>query len=153
MRMNNKKGQAAMEFLMTYGWAILAAIVVIAVLAIYFRPSTLVSGSTFVTAPFYAVASAVNTTDVQLEIKNNGGETYETTAFNITITSPTGEVCTNENIGVGSLAAGATQVLTVNGCSLTAGASFNADIVITYLKTGATLEQKSTGSMSGSVSA
>jgi len=32
-----KRGQAAMEFLMTYGWAILAAIIVIGVLAIYFR--------------------------------------------------------------------------------------------------------------------
>ena len=31
---NNKKGQAAMEFLMTYGWAILAAIIVIGVLVI-----------------------------------------------------------------------------------------------------------------------
>ena len=29
---NRKKGQAAMEFLMTYGWAILAAIIVIAVI-------------------------------------------------------------------------------------------------------------------------
>ena len=32
-----KRGQAAMEFLMTYGWAILVAIIVIGVLAIYFR--------------------------------------------------------------------------------------------------------------------
>lgn len=31
--MINKQGQAAMEFLMTYGWAILAAIIVIGVLA------------------------------------------------------------------------------------------------------------------------
>ena len=30
-----KKGQAAMEFLMTYGWAILAAIIAIAVLAYF----------------------------------------------------------------------------------------------------------------------
>lgn len=37
-----RKGQAAMEFLMTYGWAILAAVIVIGVLAIYFRPSTVV---------------------------------------------------------------------------------------------------------------
>ena len=30
-----KRGQAAMEFLMTYGWAILAAIIVIGVLAYF----------------------------------------------------------------------------------------------------------------------
>ncbi len=39
--MKNKRGQAAIEFLMTYGWAILAAIIVIGVLAIYFRPPLL----------------------------------------------------------------------------------------------------------------
>lgn len=33
--MQNKKGQAAMEFLMTYGWAILAAIIAIGVLAYF----------------------------------------------------------------------------------------------------------------------
>jgi len=52
------KGQAAMEFLMTYGWAILAAIIVIGVLAIYFRPSTLTSNSVIVTAPLYGVGVA-----------------------------------------------------------------------------------------------
>lgn len=34
-----KRGQAALEFLMTYGWAILAAIIIIALLAIYINPS------------------------------------------------------------------------------------------------------------------
>jgi hypothetical protein len=34
-----RRGQAAMEFLMTYGWAIIAAIIVIGVLAIYFKPT------------------------------------------------------------------------------------------------------------------
>ena len=29
---SDKKGQAAMEFLMTYGWAILAAVIVVGVL-------------------------------------------------------------------------------------------------------------------------
>ena len=33
--MHNKRGQAAMEFLMTYGWAILAAITAIGVLAYF----------------------------------------------------------------------------------------------------------------------
>lgn len=33
--MKTKKGQAVMEFLMTYGWAILAAIISIAVLAYF----------------------------------------------------------------------------------------------------------------------
>ena len=37
--LNKKKGQAAMEFLMTYGWAILAALIAIGVL-VYFKVFT-----------------------------------------------------------------------------------------------------------------
>ena len=39
--MNNKRGQAALEFLMTYGWAILSAIIVIGALGsyLYFQPA------------------------------------------------------------------------------------------------------------------
>lgn len=33
--MKNQRGQAAMEFLMTYGWTILAAIIAIAILAYF----------------------------------------------------------------------------------------------------------------------
>jgi hypothetical protein len=91
-RLNMKrKGQAAMEFLMTYGWAILAAIVVIAVLAIYFRPSTLVSSSTFITAPFFAQGQTINTTDIRLEVKNNGGESVTVDTFALSITTPSGQ--------------------------------------------------------------
>ena len=40
-KMNNKRGQAALEFLMTYGWAILSAIIVIGALGsyLYFQPA------------------------------------------------------------------------------------------------------------------
>ena len=150
--MDNKKGQAAMEFLMTYGWAILAAIVVIAVLAIYFRPSTLVSQSTFVTAPFYALASSASTTTVQLEIKNNGGETDNVTGFDVAVKTPIGASCaTNSTIGT-ALQAGNTMVLNSGACTgLTTGSTFSAYVSITYIKQGATLSQKSTGTVSGVV--
>src|SRR3990167_2941907 len=69
-----RMGQAAMEFLMTYGWAILAAIIVIGVLALYFRPSGLTPESAFVGTPFYAKAASVTGTVVEIEIQNNGGE-------------------------------------------------------------------------------
>src|SRR3989344_4685658 len=85
-----KRGQAAMEFLMTYGWAILAAIIVIAVLAIYFRPSSLTSGTSVVTAPFYAIGSVVEPSQVQLEIRNNGGETLTLHKVDISVNNPSG---------------------------------------------------------------
>ena len=150
--MDNKKGQAAMEFLMTYGWAILAAIVVIAVLAIYFRPSTLVSQSTFVTAPFYALASTASTTTVQLEIKNNGGETDTVNGFAISIKTPTGASCAAVTGLTTVLQAGNTMILSSGACTgLTTGSTFSADVVITYTKLGAQLAQTSTGTMAGSI--
>ena len=146
-----RKGQAAMEFLMTYGWAILAAIVVIAVLAIYFRPSTLVSGNTFVTAPFYAVAQTVNISTVQLEIKNNGGESYTISSFTLTVKTPNGGACPVATLN-SALAAGEQIVLNAPGCTgLIAGQTFNADIGIGYVKAGSSLTQTSTGTIAGSV--
>ena len=54
--MYTHKGQAAMEFLMTYGWAILAAIIAIGVLAYFgvFSPGKLVGSSAVLNNPFYA---------------------------------------------------------------------------------------------------
>lgn len=151
--MKNRKGQAAMEFLMTYGWAILAAIVVIAVLAIYFRPSTLVSGSTFVTAPFYAVGSTISLTTVQVEVKNNGGETLNVTGFAIpSVKSPSGAACTGNSVS-SNLLAGASVIVSATCTGLTAGDTFSGDLGITYLKSGSTLAQKSTGTVAGKVSA
>src|SRR3989338_8054891 len=50
----NRKGQAAMEFLMTYGWAILAAIIAIGVLAYFgvFNPGRLAGPAGLVSPPF-----------------------------------------------------------------------------------------------------
>ncbi|MCK5449465.1 hypothetical protein KAI32_01220, partial [Candidatus Pacearchaeota archaeon] len=51
--MNNKKGQAALEFLMTYGWAILAAVIAIGVLAYFgvFSPGKYLPEICTLTAP------------------------------------------------------------------------------------------------------
>ena len=75
--MQNKKGQAAMEFLMTYGWAILAAIVAIGVLAYFgvFSPGKLAGSSAIVNNPFYANSWQVLSTAINLEMTNNGGDT------------------------------------------------------------------------------
>jgi uncharacterized protein (UPF0333 family) len=91
--MREKKAQAAMEFLMTYGWAILAAIIVIGVLAVYFRPSQLTQNSVIVTAPFYGVGTTLTATTIQVEVQNNGGETVTTSAGALTVNSPAGGGC------------------------------------------------------------
>jgi uncharacterized protein (UPF0333 family) len=144
-----RKGQAALEFLMTYGWAILAAIIVIGVLAYFgvFSPGRYAPNACAVTAPFYCNAwNARAATGVTIELKNNGGEAYTISSVDVT----------NCGTQAGStpIAADATATITV-ACSpaLTEGDSFKGDITITYTKSGSIVNLTSTGSISQKVTA
>ena len=141
----NKKGQAAMEFLMTYGWAILAAVVVIGALGTYFYFNQGTKTSVFVNAPFYGVAAQVNSGQLVLEIQNNGGQDLT----NITVSVPE-YGCTPNSTGFnGSI--GTPQVVTLNCTGLTSGVKVSGDVTITYRTPGSSLDQTSTGSVSGTV--
>ena len=139
--MYQRRGQAAMEFLITYGWAILAAIVAIGVLAYFLSsPGRLTANSCSVAAPFNCNAGLVSiaSNNVQLELRNGGGEDYNITSVAITN-------CATVNP---SVLAPADQLatVTVSPCSppLSAG-TFRGDITITYRKTGSNLDQQTTG--------
>lgn len=146
-----KRGQAAMEFLMTYGWAILAAIIVIAVIAIYFRPSTLVQNSVIVNAPLYGVGTTINDTQIKIEIRNQGGEDLTTTGATVKFNSPSGASCA-AGTGIGAFATGSNQVITFGSCTgLSSGKTISADLAITYTRPDSTLGLQSTGTVSGKV--
>jgi len=144
-----KKGQAAMEFLMTYGWAILAAIIAIGVLAYFgvFSPGKYVTGTAVVTPPFYVNAWNVKPAGVTLEIKNNGGETYDIISVDVTN-------CATNSAGWSGVVAGATQAITVT-CTTApvTGDSFKGDITISYRKVGSTVDLTSTGTIAEKVTA
>ncbi len=142
--MYNKKGQAAMEFLMTYGWAILAAIIAIGVLAYFgvFSPGKYAPSATVVNPPLYAQGAVVDsaTNSVQVELKNNGGE-------DITVTSFLVAGCT-ANTATISIPVGASNITISPACTgITAGKSFKGDITIRYTKSGSTLALVSSGSL------
>ncbi len=144
-----KKGQAAMEFLMTYGWAILAAVIAIGVLAYFgvFSPGKYVTGTAVVNPPFYVNAHNVKASaGVTLELKNNGGEDYTIQSVEVT------------NCGTYStatpIATGEAEAITVTcTTALTAGASFKGDITIVYRKTGSSVDLTSTGTVAEKVTA
>lgn len=79
--MINRKGQAAMEFLMTYGWAILAAVIVIGVLAYFgvFSPKGLTPTICTMSNPFgctdtdFELQGTAN--NVVLDLTNGRGDT------------------------------------------------------------------------------
>lgn len=135
-----QKGQAAMEFLMTYGWAILAAIIAIGALAYFgvFNSGNLAGGKAAISTPLYLNAWNVQTTGVNLEIRNDAGES-------INIQSVYVEGCgtnnTAMNVGTGSM-----QVYNVP-CTLVSGELLRGDIRVVYTKAGSNLDLSSTGTI------
>ena len=143
----DKKGQAAMEFLMTYGWAILAAIVVIGVLGTYFYFKGLSPSQATVQAPFYINAWSVTPTYVLLEIKNNGGEEYNITSVELTGCSAGGSETTEVNVSNGAMVP-----KNITCTSGSAGNTYKGDITITYKKRDSTIPLTSTGTIADSIS-
>lgn len=144
------KGQAAMEFLMTYGWAILAAIIVIGVLAVYFRPSSLTSNSFAVTAPFYGVGAVMAGSGVDLEIRNNGGESVDVSLVTVNYTSPTGSCGVDFN-PARTQVAGNSSVYSLTSCGTSSGDSASGTVTVYYTRQGSSLTLTSTGTISGTV--
>jgi uncharacterized protein (UPF0333 family) len=141
-----KKGQAAMEFLMTYGWAILAAVIAIGVLAYFgvFSPGKYMPEASICNQPFDCSESAAATTGITLMLRNGLGD-----AVNV------GSVAVD---GCGTYSTPFTindsktqQVDVTCSPALVSGAKFKGDITITYKKSGGTLPQISTGSITKKV--
>lgn len=146
--MTFKKGQAAMEFLMTYGWAILAAIIAIGVLAYFgvFSPGRVAGDSTTVGAPFFVDAAAINETPgLAMELIQNSGGTVEVTLINST--GNTGINC--EWVGSNNVTSGTltTFHLTCSGGTLSVGDSYSSSLKIEYQEQGSNLVQSSQGSL------
>lgn len=144
--MYNNRGQAAMEFLMTYGWAILAAVIVIGVLASFgvFSPSTYVPNRCVVSAPFGCNAGTADSTNgVQLELRNGAGEAVNVTSITVsgcsgTVSPALSFVMPDQNLTVFTIACSP---------SLTPNQKFQGDITISYTKAGSSLTLTSTGQL------
>lgn len=104
MKNNNKRGQAAIEFLVTYGWAIMAAMVVIGALT-YFgmtNPATSLPDKCLFSNAFECKDYQINQTALKLRVTNSFGETIYTPSAK----------CTDDDTGTCS-------------CSVTKGGSAN----------------------------
>ncbi|HKL23802.1 MAG TPA: hypothetical protein VJ912_00535 [Candidatus Nanoarchaeia archaeon] len=141
----NRKGQAAMEFLMTYGWAILAAVIVVGVLWYMIgNPANLAGDDFQMSAPFVANAMSISNESIQLEVRNGGATSFNVTQVEI-------ENCGTVNPGI-DVPAGELGNFTVT-CSpvLNSGDRFNGDVTVRYLKSNSNIVQKATGSIRGIV--
>jgi len=173
----NKRGQAAMEFLMTYGWAIVVVLAAIGALAYFgvLSPQKLLPDRTTFTAPLPNVDNAVVTYSataptVQIAFKNNKGVaiTLPLTGTGtgncngaLNMNNP-GSTYTNSTGGQQQITAGVTQIQNGGSFLLTftcpanpgaqVGSKFSADFTFPYVnyETSQTLSQ--TGSVDGKYS-
>jgi len=168
----NKKGQAAMEFLMTYGWAIIVVLAAIGALAYFgvLSPSNLLPARTTFQAPvpnvdiavIEANGGAADAGTVTIAFRNNVGSTITVTDI-INASDDCGGIGTTKNIAVGTGAFGAIGggVDVQNGdafrlqlsCAsgLVVGDRFASDIVFQYTNKDSGLSRPQKGTVEGEV--
>lgn len=141
------KAQAAMEYLMTYGWAILIVIIVAAALYMLgvFNPATY-TGTT--ATGFGTIGTpksfTYNTTGLFVEMQNKVGR-------DVNITSITSDSCTGA-ITPTPLAPGGDAVIALQGCTgKTAGDTYSEAVIVKYTVGGAALESVDSGTLTGTV--
>ncbi len=148
-----KKGQAAMEFLMTYGWAILAAVIVIGVLASFgvFSSKNVIPTTCTINAPFGCDKNQVDASEasnsIRLVIRNGAGQTEIVSSIDIAgcgIYTPAGGL---------TMADQNTTLVTIGPCTpvLVEDDKFNGDVTVTYRPQGGTLDAISSGSVTVTV--
>ena len=128
-----KKGQAAMEFLMTYGWAILVVLVAIGALAYFgvLSPDMFFPNKCSLSGGVTCLDHEVGSSRITLVLQNNFGETI--TINNVTAAGISTVTCSdNESI---MLYNNEKAVFTLSGCNNgDIGQKFNGDINVTYTK-------------------
>lgn len=141
-----KRGQAALEFLMTYGWAILVVLVAIGALAYFgvLRPEKMLPEKCVIATGSGLFCDDYNATvtGVTLRIKNMLSEQVNVTAITITAT---GETCGSFS-GDKGIAADGTADFTIPCTTLVAGDKIKGDFAITFSKAGG-LAKSTTGQL------
>jgi len=131
---------------MTYGWAILAAVIVVGVLWFLIGSSSNLVGDNFVLSPpFSTVSVSVEESNVLLEIRNGAGKPIEVTGVDV-------QGCTPPYTTSTLMAHGESFVFLVP-CTLSEGDRISSEVKISYSNFGSDLTQFSLGSLSGRVKA
>ncbi len=136
-----KRGQAALEFLMAYGWIIATVLVAIGTLAYFgvLSPDNFSPRKCAIEAGIGCMDFKVQEDSVTLVLRNGKGE-------DITLSKVAVGNCSGTNLG--SLLNGEQKSFTITGCTNTANKKYIGDVNITYKgETG--LDHKGRGSIVG----
>jgi hypothetical protein len=148
---NKKKGQAALEFLTTYGWAFLVILVMIAALAYFgvLDPSNMVGESCAASAPISCsgVQSDLSDNDLGVELKNGNPKTMTITGQTLIVE---GNDCGAVTLSSATLNSGQKAIITVdpaaaNTCitSHSAGDKVKYELALTYTTPASTIPKRS----------
>ncbi|MBI2650686.1 hypothetical protein HYX04_05255 [Candidatus Woesearchaeota archaeon] len=120
-----KKSQAALEFLMTYGWAILVVLVAVGALAYFgvLSPDKFLPAKCTLQAGLACVDHKATATELTLRVQNSLG-------YDITVDDVKATGCTPKG-SQGILANGAAAQWTLTGCT-NSGSKYNGQANITY---------------------
>jgi hypothetical protein len=150
-----KKAQSAMEYLMTYGWAILIVIIVAAALFALgvFNPATYTQSTATGFTGFQIPSGGWQFTSggvLTLQLKNMAGANINITSIQATYAGTVGTNATASNaIGPGSAY---TEIVTVAGVTPATGSSYSVDVVVSYTNLDTGLAFTSSGKVTGTVS-
>lgn len=148
-----RKGQAALEFLMTYGWAILVVLAAIAALAYFgvLSPDRFIPPKCTITGGFSCTEYKVNKAGtVQFAVQNNLG----VDATNVEITLATSD-CTLQaptTVAVAGVVNNGAEIPSsslIYTCSAAIATKFKGDITVNYTRSGENVWHLATGSISG----
>ncbi len=127
------RSQSALEYMMTYGWAILIIVIVAVVLYSMgiFSPSSFLSFSGITGLSGFQPASAACASNGQMIVKLSNSFGYQVSVFSINVTTSSGVSVTQPESA--TLNPGQTQEFLVFGiCPKTSGSSFSDTITVTY---------------------
>jgi len=141
-----RKSQAAMEFLMTYGWAILVVLVAIGALAYFgvLSPERFLPAKCTLPAGVACVDFNIDSANVNVVLRNGIG--FDLDDVYVSVTG-----CTDSATTGVSLSNGGQATFTATTCGLTAGNKFSGDVNVSYTNRDTTLTHRVQGSMTGRV--
>ena len=147
--MINKKGQAAMEFLMTYGWALLVVLVAIGALAFFgvlnpgqFLPDACTMPPGISCSETLASGSG---DDITLVMTNGMGNTLTHATSIVALTLSGGSSCPGTAIASWDSGETVSPVFNCASGTLVSGSTVQGEVTFTYTLAGSTLAHTKTG--------
>ena len=147
-----RKSQAAMEFLMTYGWAILVVLVAIGALAYFgvLSPDRFLPAKCQLPAGIACTDFRADTTGIYVVLRNGLG--FDINSITVSISSDTVNCGVNDDgSGDDPLLNGKDSTYYLN-CPLTSGSKFNGELAIEYRNVESSLVHIANGTLVSRVS-